>query len=182
MSLVLSLLPDYDGTAPVKGSPGSAGYDLTSCEAVSLPARGRSLVPTGLTVKACPSNVYLRIAPRSGLAVQGIDVAAGVVDSDYRGHIQVVLVNQTDKEVELSTGVRVAQLIPEMISSVKLTTVDPAGQCLARVESLVTERGSGGFGSTGVRTSTGPPDPLLPTYPADSEAVIEDKIRNAWLC
>lgn len=85
-------------------------------------------------------GVYGRIAGRSGLGVRGIDVAAGVVDCDYRGEIKVVLVNHTDEPFEVRVGDRIAQMI--------LTRYEPMEpeECL---EVSVTERGEAGFGSTG---------------------------------
>ena len=126
---------------PVRATSGSAGYDLTSCEDKTIPARGRGLVATGLKI-AIPLNTYARIAPRSGLAVKnGIDVGAGVVDSDYRGSVGVVLFNHSDEPFDIKKGDRIAQLILEYIvtpSVVELEVLDD------------TTRGQGGFGSTGV--------------------------------
>ena len=78
---------------PVKGSSFAAGYDLHASEAAVVPARGKALIPTGLAF-AIPHGNYGRIAPRSGLAVKNfIDVGAGVIDSDYRGEVKVLLFN-----------------------------------------------------------------------------------------
>jgi dUTP pyrophosphatase len=75
---------------PSRATPGSVGYDLSACSATIVPAKNRALVPTGLAI-AVPPNTYGRIAPRSGLALKhGIDVGAGVVDSDYRGEVKVL--------------------------------------------------------------------------------------------
>jgi dUTP pyrophosphatase len=82
-----------DAQLPTRGSEGAAGYDLQSIEScVILPGK-RAVVATGLSFEL-PAGVYGRIAPRSGLAVKhGIQVGAGVVDSDYRGEVKVVLFN-----------------------------------------------------------------------------------------
>ena len=78
---------------PVQGSPYAAGFDLHSSVADTVPARGQKLISTGLAF-AIPYGNYGRIAPRSGLAVKNfIDVGAGVIDSDYRGEVKVLLFN-----------------------------------------------------------------------------------------
>ena len=85
---------------------------------------------------------FHRIAPRSGLAVKNfIDVGAGVVDYDYRGNVGVVLFNHNDVDFEIKRGDRIAQLILERISM---------ADCVEVEELADTERGTGGFGSTGV--------------------------------
>ena len=128
-------------TMPVKGSELSAGFDLAASENKTIPPNGRALVKTDLSI-ACPPNTYARIAPRSGLAYKkGIDVGAGVVDADYRGPVGVILFNFGTEDFVVEQGDRIAQLILEQIS------MAPAVQ----VEDLdATERGAGGFGSTGV--------------------------------
>lgn len=100
-------------------------------------------VPTGVRV-AVPPGYYGRVAPRSGLAVKKfVDVGAGVIDADYRGDIGVVLFNLSDVPFEVKRGDRIAQLVIEKISM---------GDVI-QVESLDdTQRGDGGFGSTGVST------------------------------
>ena len=125
---------------PTRGSAGAAGLDLYAAERVTLAPGSRAAVRTGLAV-AIPAGFYGRVAPRSGLAVRhGIDVLAGVIDSDYRGEILCALVNHGRETFEVEPGARVAQLIVEAIA-----TPDPAW-----AEDLGdTGRGSGGFGSTG---------------------------------
>lgn len=127
---------------PTRGSLYSAGLDLYSVENVTIPTRGRAGVRTGLAV-AIPQGFYGRVAPRSGLAVRhGLDVLAGVIDSDYRGEIICALINHGDAPFEIERGARIAQLIIEAIA-----TPDPFWS-----EGLSdTERGQGGFGSTGER-------------------------------
>ena len=126
---------------PSRGSSGAAGFDLSSAAAVVVPARGRALVPTDLSV-AVPFGCYGRIAPRSGLALKhSIDVGAGVVDGDYRGPLGVLLFNHGDVDHAVQVGDRVAQLILEKI--VEGAEVEEAEELGA------TERGQGGFGSTG---------------------------------
>ncbi|XP_008220787.1 PREDICTED: deoxyuridine 5'-triphosphate nucleotidohydrolase [Prunus mume] len=126
---------------PSRGSPLSAGYDLSSATETTVPARGKALVPTDLSI-AVPEGTYARIAPRSGLAWKhSIDVGAGVIDADYRGSVGVILFNHSDVDFEIKEGDRIAQLIIE-----KIITPD-----VVEVEDLdSTARGAGGFGSTGV--------------------------------
>jgi dUTP pyrophosphatase len=127
---------------PTRGSLYSAGLDLYSIESLWIAAHGRATVRTGLSV-AIPHRFYGRVAPRSGLAVKhGLDVLAGVIDSDYRGEIVCALINHGDEPFEIETGMRIAQLIIESI-----TTPTP----IWSEDLKETERGSGGFGSTGER-------------------------------
>ena len=129
-----------DARLPTRGSWHAAGLDLYSIETVTIEARGRATVRTGLAA-AIPHGYYGRVAPRSGLAVKhGLDVLAGVIDSDYRGEIICALVNHNDKPFEIQAGMRIAQLIIESIA-----TPEPVwGEDLSQ-----TERGQAGFGSTG---------------------------------
>lgn len=125
---------------PTRGSAFAAGLDLYSIEAARIPARGRALIRTGLSV-AIPRGFYGRVAPRSGLAVRhGLDVLAGVVDSDYRGEIMCALVNHGDEALEIAAGTRVAQLVIEAIATPEPVWSEDLGE---------TERGHDGFGSTG---------------------------------
>ena len=126
---------------PTRGSPLSAGYDLSSAEETIIPAGGKGIVKTDLSI-ACPEGTYGRIAPRSGLAVKKfIDVGAGVVDADYRGPVGVVLFNFGPNDFIVQPGDRIAQLILEQICMADVIEVD---------ELTDTVRGAGGFGSTGV--------------------------------
>lgn len=126
---------------PARGSSLAAGYDLSSAAEMVVPARGKALVPTDLSI-AIPEGTYARIAPRSGLALKhSIDVGAGVIDADYRGPVGVILFNHSDADFAVKPGDRIAQMIIEVIA-----TPD-----VAEVEDLdATVRGEGGFGSTGV--------------------------------
>lgn len=126
---------------PVRGSADAAGFDLAASEATLVPAGGKAIVKTGLSV-AVPAGTYARIAPRSGLAAKKmIQTGAGVVDFDYRGEVGVVLFNHGPEDMPVAVGDRIAQLI--------LEKVDMSG--CREVESLdETTRGAGGFGSTGI--------------------------------
>ncbi len=130
---------------PARGSELAAGYDLAATEAGVIAAGGKALVPTGLAIK-CPPGTYGRIAPRSGLAVKNmIGVGAGVVDADYRGEVRVVLFNHGPDDFAYKEGDRIAQLVLERIYTPPVEEVDDLD---------ATDRGAGGFGSTGV---AGPP-------------------------
>ena len=127
-------------TVPTGGSIYSAGADLYADEAKVIQPRQRELVRTGISIKA-PINTYIRIAPRSGLALnKGLDVLAGVVDADYTGEVMVILLNTGDEVVSIKPGDRIAQAIAEVISISDIIEVDNLED---------TERSSAGFGSTG---------------------------------
>ena len=130
-------------TAPSKGSPGAAGYDLAAAQNAVIEAKCRMLIKTDLAV-AVPPGTYGRIAPRSGSALKaGIDVLAGVIDLDYRGNIGIVLINLGTSPFTIKSGDFVAQLILERIAS------DASVEEVQSVSELGrTARGSGGFGST----------------------------------
>ena len=126
---------------PLKGSLHAAGYDLHAIESGVVPARQKALVGTGLAF-GIPEGNYGRIAPRSGLAAKhSIDVGAGVIDSDYRGEVKVLLFNFSDVDFKFNEGDRIAQMIIEKYTMTLITEVEKLDE---------TVRGDGGFGSTGV--------------------------------
>lgn len=126
--------------APYKGSKLAAGYDLCSAYDETIPALGKACIKTDIQIEL-PEGCYGRVAPRSGLSWKNhIDVGAGVIDRDYRGNVGVVLFNHAKTDYEVKKGDRVAQLICEKIFYPEIE------------ETLIlneTERGEGGFGSTG---------------------------------
>jgi dUTP pyrophosphatase len=128
-----------DAQLPKRETTGAAGYDLVAVQSTTVPARGRAKVPTGLAVEI-PFGYYGRVAPRSSMSSNGVDVAAGVIDSDYRGEVIVMLVNQRDATYVVELGDSVAQLVIE-----KIACPDP--EWADELDS--TQRGAGGFGSTG---------------------------------
>jgi dUTP pyrophosphatase len=131
---------DPRATLPTRGSRASAGLDLYSIEAVSLEPGQRVIARTGLAV-AIPEGFYGRLAPRSGLATKaGLDVLAGVIDADYRGEIGCLLQNAGQSKIELAENSKVCQLIIEKIITPRAVWADDLDD---------TERGHGGFGSTG---------------------------------
>lgn len=100
---------------PTRSSAFAAGYDIYASQATSIPAWGKALVETDISV-AVPAGTYGRVAPRSGLASKhGIDVGAGVIDADYRGPVKVLLFNLSGTEFAVNAGDRVAQLIIERV-------------------------------------------------------------------
>lgn len=143
MELHFKLL-NTDAKLPTYGSEFAAGFDISSCEDKFIPPRHSMLVKTGLSVQwSGPSaeEHYLRIAPRSGLAYKyGIFVNAGVIDYDYRGEIGIVIYNSADYIFTIHKGDRIAQGIMERISRPPILQVTELNE---------TERGTGGFGSTG---------------------------------
>ena len=131
------------GQEPKRMTSGSAGYDLHSSKETVIAPYCRQLVATGIAITV-PAGTYGQIAPRSGMSVKhSIDVGVGVIDEDYTGEVKVLLINHSDKEYQIRTGDRIAQLILEQIKppETKMTT-----------ESQPTIRGNKGFGSTGIST------------------------------
>jgi len=124
---------------PARGTNRSAGADLSCLEAFTLGPGERKLVPTGLAVEI-PPGWYGRVAPRSGLAANhGVDMLAGVIDSDYRSEVKVLMINFGAAPVSFDAGERIAQLIIERAAVCDYIWADELSD---------TERG-GGFGSTG---------------------------------
>lgn len=124
---------------PERKTAGAAGYDLCSSKDYILKRGETKLIDTGLSM-VIPSGTYGRIAPRSSLSCKGLFVNAGVVDSDYRGEVKVLLVNYSDADFKVNIGDRIAQLILEQIITPDVVIVEDLDN---------TDRGSGGFGSTG---------------------------------
>ena len=129
---------------PVRGSNGAAGYDLAAAQSAVVPAHGKLLVETGLSL-SMPTGCYGRIAPRSDLALKKfVDVGARVIDEDYRGEIGVVLFNFGNDDFEVNMGDKVAQLIFEKIKTPVVVETDSLEE---------TERGDRGYGITGIQST-----------------------------
>ena len=125
---------------PSYAHSGDAGADLKASKACIVPARGKHLVSTGLSV-ALPDRHVGLIWPRSGLAVKhSIDCGAGVIDAKYRGEVKVLLFNHSDDDFTIEPGDRIAQLLIQKVESVNFTPVDNLEE---------TARNQAGFGSTG---------------------------------
>src|SRR5215216_1844788 len=131
---------DSRAILPKRGSALAAGLDVCSIEGLEIGPKQRVMARTGLAV-AIPPGFYGRVAPRSGLAAKnGLDVLAGVIDSDYRGEIVCVLYNTGDEIIKLPAGSKICQLIIEQIITPEATWATDLDE---------TTRGAGGFGSTG---------------------------------
>ena len=134
---------------PAYATAGSAGMDLHAALSapVGLAPGNRALIPTGLAL-ALPPGFEAQVRPRSGLALHhGLTVlnAPGTIDADYRGEVGVVLINLGEAELTISRGDRVAQLV-----------VTPVARVIWAASDVLeaTERGRGGYGSTGTAVST----------------------------
>ena len=131
--------------APFYATPGSAAMDLHACvdEAVTIPAGGRAVIPTGLAI-ALPSADYVALVfARSGLGIKhGVAPAncVGVIDSDYRGEILVGLQNSGKSDFTITPGDRIAQMMITPVVQAQIRMTDDLDE---------TKRGAGGFGSTG---------------------------------
>jgi deoxyuridine 5'-triphosphate nucleotidohydrolase len=131
---------DPRAVLPTRGSSLAAGLDIYVIEDLTIQPGERVLARTGLAV-AIPEGYYGRLAPRSGLATKkGLDVLAGVIDADYRGEIRCLLYNTGDEAIHLPAQSKICQLIIEKIITPTAVWGDEISD---------TDRGSGGFGSTG---------------------------------
>lgn len=131
-------LPQYE-------TPGSAGLDLRAdtAEAITLASLERRLVPTGLFIEL-PVGYEAQIRPRSGLSIKkGLSLvnSPGTIDSDYRGEIKIILVNLSPEPQTIEAGERIAQMVIAKYERVEWQAVEVLSE---------TERGAGGFGSTGI--------------------------------
>ncbi|MDB5416464.1 MAG: deoxyuridine 5-triphosphate nucleotidohydrolase [Rubritepida sp.] len=143
MKVLVQRMPNAEGLPlPTYATDGAAGMDLLAAEAMTIPPGGRALVPTGLCI-ALPIGFEMQVRPRSGLALKhGITVpnAPGTVDEDYRGEVGVILLNTGTEPFVIARGDRIAQAVfaPVTRASWEEVVVLPE-----------TQRGNGGFGSTG---------------------------------
>lgn len=131
--------------APFYATPGSAAMDLHACvdETVTIPAGGRAVIPTGLAIALPSADFVALVFARSGLGIKhGVAPAncVGVIDSDYRGEVMVGLQNSGKEDYTVSPGDRIAQLMITPVVQAQVRLVDELDE---------TERGAGGFGSTG---------------------------------
>ena len=139
-------LPHFEGLSlPSYATAGAAGMDVEAAvEAdIVLSPGARTAVPSGLAM-AIPAGFEMQVRPRSGLALKhGVTVAnaPGTIDSDYRGEVKIMLVNHGEADFTIARGMRIAQLVVAPVSLARLAVAD-------RLET--TDRGDGGFGSTGV--------------------------------
>ena len=143
--LKINITAKSENLVPKRASNLAAGYDL--CADLSAPkviqVGQRMLIPTGVSI-ALPEGFEAQIRPRSGLALKnGLTVlnSPGTIDADYRGEIQVILINLGQEPFEISSQMRIAQMIIAPVSAPELVCVENLSE---------TERSSGGFGSTGL--------------------------------
>ena len=133
------------GIVPAYETGGSAGMDIRAYlkEPVELLPGQRALIPTGIYLEI-PEGYEVQIRARSGLAIKrgiGLVNGIGTIDSDYRGEVKIALINWGDEPFVISNGERVAQMVAARYEKVEFTVADELSE---------TERGSGGFGHTGV--------------------------------
>ena len=126
---------------PERGTAGAAGYDLFAADTVVVESSRRALIPLDLAF-AIPAGHVGLLKSRSSMALRGLDVEAGVIDSDYRGNVQVMLSNNTSCEhaTTVHRGDKIAQMVVLPVPSMTVCEVEELDD---------TERGCGGFGSTG---------------------------------
>lgn len=137
-SLFVELMNE-NAKPPVRASSHAAGYDIHCDKNFTIPPGEQVVATTGVKLQI-PNGLYGQILPRSGLAVKSrIDTRAGVIDSDYRGELKIVLVNEGNQEVVFNAQDRICQMV--ILTCLSIPVV---------VKSInQTERGEGGFGSTG---------------------------------
>ncbi len=145
VTIQVKRLPHGEGLAlPAYATAGAAGMDLLAAVTtpVTLEPGRRALIPTGLTI-ALPAGYELQVRPRSGLALKNgiiLPNSPGTIDEDYRGELQVIMMNAGDAPFVIERGMRIAQAIVAPVVQAAWQEVDALDE---------TSRGVGGFGSTG---------------------------------
>jgi dUTP pyrophosphatase len=143
IEIELMRLPHGEGLPlPAYASAHAAGLDVVAAESLTLAPGARHAVATGFAI-AIPEGYEVQVRPRSGLALKyGITClnTPGTIDADYRGEVKVILANLGAEPFEIVRGERIAQLVPAPVLRADFNVVESLGQ---------TERGAGGFGSTG---------------------------------
>ena len=127
---------------PAYATPGAAGMDVVAAEDLDLQPGQRHAVATGFKV-AIPDGYEIQVRPRSGLALKhGVTVpnTPGTIDSDYRGELKIIMINHGDQPFPIRRGERIAQLVPAAVTQASWNEVSELDE---------TDRGAGGFGSTG---------------------------------
>jgi dUTP pyrophosphatase len=128
---------------PAYATSGAAGMDICAAESLNLRAGKRHAVATGFAF-AIPDGYEVQVRPRSGLALKhGITClnTPGTIDSDYRGEVKALLINLSQEPFAIERGMRICQLVPAAVTRATLAVVETLDD---------TQRGAGGFGSTGV--------------------------------
>ncbi|MCC7395312.1 MAG: dUTP diphosphatase [Sphingomonadaceae bacterium] len=143
LTIELQRLPNGGGLPlPAYASAGAAGMDVVAAESLTLRAGARAAIATGFAI-AIPDGWEVQVRPRSGLALHhGISClnSPGTIDSDYRGEVKIILANLGQEDFAVKRGERIAQLVPQRVTRAHLVEVASLSE---------TERGVGGFGSTG---------------------------------
>jgi dUTP pyrophosphatase len=145
VSIAVRVLPHAaDLPLPAYATPGAAGMDLIAAitDPVTIPPGGRALIPTGLAM-ALPAGFELQVRPRSGLALKhGIVLpnSPGTIDEDYRGELQVIVMNAGNEPFTIERGMRIAQAVVSPVVRASWRVVEALNTTL---------RNTGGFGSTG---------------------------------
>jgi len=145
IKVLVKTLPHFEGLSlPQYQTEGASGIDLLAAcpESMTIQPGDRVLVPTGIVI-SLPENFEAQIRPRSGLAIKhGITLlnTPGTIDSDYRGEIQIILINHAKEAFTVTRGMRIAQMVLAKVVKAKLEIVDNLDG---------TRRGAGGFGHTG---------------------------------
>ncbi len=134
----MRLLAD-ESVLPEQKTSGAAGFDLSSAEDIILPRWSCTKIKTGIAIEI-PCGMVGFIRGRSSLAAVNIVAFEGTIDSDYRGEVSVLIYNHTDAQYSISVGTRIAQLVIVPHVTLPVLKVDALSE---------TERGCGGFGSTG---------------------------------
>jgi len=145
MKVMIKRLHSLDLPLPHFMTPGSAGMDIYAAneDEITIGVGCRVLIPTGIAI-SLPADCEAQIRPRSGLALKhGLTLlnTPGTIDSDYRGEIQLIVINLGDKEYILKRGERIAQMVFARVYQPEIVEVDVLEE---------TDRGAGGFGHTGV--------------------------------
>ena len=143
IEIQLQRLPHGNGlSAPSYATAGAAGLDVVAAEDLTLAPGQRHAVATGFAI-AIPPGYEVQVRPRSGLALKhGITClnTPGTIDEDYRGEVKVILANLGDRDFEVIRGERIAQLVPARVVTARFVEAETLDE---------TDRGGGGFGSTG---------------------------------
>jgi dUTP pyrophosphatase len=144
IEIAIQRLPNGGGLPlPAYASDGAAGMDIVAAETLTLRPGARHAVATGFAM-AIPPGYEVQVRPRSGLALKhGVTClnTPGTIDSDYRGEVKVILANLGDESFEIRRGDRIAQIVPAPVQRAAFAEVATLDE---------TQRGAGGFGSTGV--------------------------------
>ncbi|MDO4218935.1 MAG: dUTP diphosphatase [Synergistaceae bacterium] len=144
MSVTVRIRCENGATLPSYATDGASGMDIRAIEEATIAPLARALISTGLYFEL-PEGTEAQVRPRSGLAIKnGITVlnSPGTIDADYRGEIKIILINLNSEPFTVHVGDRIAQVVFATVTKANLVEVKKINE---------TERGVGGFGSTGVQ-------------------------------